>query len=358
MSEGINQYTVYHQPQQPPNQRQELRLRAKRIMLWWFYRPMNGNHLLIWQLVCGLFFAWQCLVNRASCQFVGEETAQPISSHTPSATRIEAKAVHPNGPPLRTLGTTGCPAQELGFLWMTGADADNGPCGKQELQAYRNRTDVHFLGLGVQKGGTSTLFQRLFSHPRVIMATPKETMYFLHADVGKEEPSEAKKDYLTTFWGTTQEMDVGIRRGEVTPEYQAWPVTPPLVLRVLGSPLRFISILREPVARAYSFYQMHKRLRKKSKLIRKKKKIRETFELTIEKEFMLLQECISGARGKISQTQGMELNRTVNVGKGFGEKEWRGEGSVMGLTDVLESQPGAQWGEEDMSWYRDCYLPR
>ncbi|CAM9315927.1 unnamed protein product [Choristocarpus tenellus] len=201
-----------------------------------------------------------------------------------------------------------CPAKQIAQDWllregsMTQAEvADRfGPCGAEELEGYRNRTDYHFVGLGVQKGGTTALYMRLVEHPS-LPGGSKETLFFFEDVLDDMPRKQAKKYFLGKHYNGIKNVDKGHRRGEMTPEYQCHPFIAKRVKHVLGRHLRFISILREPVSRAYSYFQMVTRLGNP------KGRVADTFEATIEKEYKLLIECI---------------------------------------------------GTEDPHWYRDCYLKR
>ena len=99
----------------------------------------------------------------------------------------------------------------------------------------------HFLGLGTQKGGTTSLQQLLEQHPGVYLPPCKEVHYFsLHA----EEPAR---------WYAKHYRDArrGQRRGDITPFYLFHPEVPERVQALLPTARMFV-LLRDPVERALS----------------------------------------------------------------------------------------------------------
>ena len=79
-----------------------------------------------------------------------------------------------------------------------------GQLGLRETQAR-----PHFLGVGTQKGGTSTLFQLLSGHPEIFFPKVKEVHFFTKFyDRGEGWYSEI-----------FAEAPAGQLRGEITPFY-------------------------------------------------------------------------------------------------------------------------------------------
>lgn len=105
----------------------------------------------------------------------------------------------------------------------------------------------NFIGLGVQKGGTSWLHAQLATHPEVyVPLSRKEIHYFdWYFERGinwyqKWFPKDASK-YKAV--------------GEITPEYLYFEDVLPRVKQTAPD-AKFIIILRHPVKRAFSHYQM------------------------------------------------------------------------------------------------------
>ena len=99
----------------------------------------------------------------------------------------------------------------------------------------------HFLGLGTQKGGTTTLQKLLAQHPGVFLPACKEVQYFSQ---NAEKPAEW---YALHY----REAKRGIRRGDITPFYLFHPDAPTRI-RTLLPRARMIVLLRDPVERALS----------------------------------------------------------------------------------------------------------
>lgn len=106
-----------------------------------------------------------------------------------------------------------------------------------------------FLGIGVQKGGTTTLHQLLAAHPGVALAPVKEVQYFtLHYGRGPAW-------YAAQFGAGADEQ----RCGEITPYYVFHPEAPRRIQALLPQ-VKLIVLLRDPVERALSQYFHSRRL--------------------------------------------------------------------------------------------------
>jgi hypothetical protein len=107
-----------------------------------------------------------------------------------------------------------------------------------------------FLVIGAQKAGTTALHAHLASHPRLLGSARKELHYF---DRDYKRP-------VTWYAARFPDSGEGLRF-ESTPEYLFLPYVPARVAHVLPG-ARFVVLLREPVARAVSHYQMEVRREK------------------------------------------------------------------------------------------------
>lgn len=110
----------------------------------------------------------------------------------------------------------------------------------------------HAVIAGVNKAGTTSLFASLSTHPEVAPASIKETRYFLPARYGM--PLEPISAYDAYFADAT----AGAVRLEATPSYLYGGAD---VARSIDETLadpRILVILREPVARAISFFRYQK----------------------------------------------------------------------------------------------------
>ncbi len=98
-----------------------------------------------------------------------------------------------------------------------------------------------FLGLGVQKGGTTTLHQMLAEHPEVFLPEQKEVHYFsLHY-------AEGPAWYAAHY----EALAPGQRCGDITPYYLFHPEAPARI-KVLLPTARLLVLLRDPVQRTLS----------------------------------------------------------------------------------------------------------
>jgi len=122
----------------------------------------------------------------------------------------------------------------------------------------RLRLKPTFLVIGAQKSGTTSLHGYLADHPAILCATPKEVHYFDHAY------HRGDKWYLAHFplasRGMTARARSGVKPavGEVTPAYLFNPLVPKRA-HGFDPRLKLVAVLRDPVLRAYSQYQMQHR---------------------------------------------------------------------------------------------------
>ena len=100
-----------------------------------------------------------------------------------------------------------------------------------------------FLGIGVQKGGTTTLQKLLEQHPDVFLASTKELHYF---SLRFREGEAWYRDQFSAAAFTQ-------RCGEITPYYVFHPEAPARVHALLPQ-ARLIVLLRDPVERTLSQY--------------------------------------------------------------------------------------------------------
>jgi hypothetical protein len=115
-----------------------------------------------------------------------------------------------------------------------------------------------FLVIGAQKGGTTSLYAYLTAHPAVLGASIKEVQYF------SKFYAEGEDWYLSYFplelRGGAARLRAGVRPavGEASATYLFHPRAPERV-HVFDPGMRLIAVLRDPVDRAYSHYQMEHR---------------------------------------------------------------------------------------------------
>jgi hypothetical protein len=99
----------------------------------------------------------------------------------------------------------------------------------------------HFLGLGTQKGGTTSLHRLLAQHPQVFLPACKEVHYFSLHD---QEP-------VSWYGAHYAHAGAGQQRGDITPYYLFHPRAPRAIQALLPE-ARLIVLLRDPVERALS----------------------------------------------------------------------------------------------------------
>lgn len=106
-----------------------------------------------------------------------------------------------------------------------------------------------FLGLGAQKGGTTTLQRLLEEHPGAFLPHAKELHFFsLHYALGE--------DWYRQHFAVA---GTGKRIGEITPYYMFHPAVPGRIHALLPR-ARLVVLLRDPVERALSQYFHSRRL--------------------------------------------------------------------------------------------------
>jgi hypothetical protein len=100
-----------------------------------------------------------------------------------------------------------------------------------------------FLGLGTQKGGTTSLHQGLCSHEQIYLPKCKEVHYF---DLNYERTSDWYGNHFQK--ASTEQLC-----GEITPYYLYHPKAPRRINKLLPK-AKLIILLRDPVERTISHY--------------------------------------------------------------------------------------------------------
>lgn len=104
-----------------------------------------------------------------------------------------------------------------------------------------------FIGIGVQKGGTSWLHAQLLNHPEVFIPKNRKEVHFF------DWYYERGINWYQKWFPENKNSYKAV--GEITPEYIYFEETLPLIKQTLPDS-KFIVILRHPVQRAFSHYQM------------------------------------------------------------------------------------------------------
>ena len=112
---------------------------------------------------------------------------------------------------------------------------------------------IDFVIAGAQKAGTSVLDLYLREHPGIAMAvTRKELHFFDNEEHFRTEPV----DYAAYHANFAPRLP-GQLRGEATPIYMYWDPAPARMARY-NPALKIIVILRNPITRAYSHWNMQR----------------------------------------------------------------------------------------------------
>jgi hypothetical protein len=108
---------------------------------------------------------------------------------------------------------------------------------------------IAFLVGGVQKGGTTALFDYLSEHPGLCMPACKEVHFFDDESVDWADPDYAA--YHAQFEPCAE----GTIRGEATPIYIYWPDSLERIA-AYNPAMKLILVFRDPVERAWSHWRM------------------------------------------------------------------------------------------------------
>jgi len=115
-----------------------------------------------------------------------------------------------------------------------------------------------FIVIGTQRGGTTSLDADLRKHPQVRGARRKE-VHFL--DGLRTADIDRYRSYFPTqasLGRAARRVGAPVLTGESSPSYLFHPEVPARAARIVPD-ARFIALLREPVARAYSNHQLEQR---------------------------------------------------------------------------------------------------
>jgi hypothetical protein len=119
-----------------------------------------------------------------------------------------------------------------------------------KLQGNGNDRTVNFIICGTQKGGTSALDAYLREHPEICMADRKEVHFFDNEVFFRDNRPDYSK-YHSCFSPAASHRVVG----EATPIYMYWWDAPRRIWQY-NPDMKLIVVLRNPVDRAYSHWNM------------------------------------------------------------------------------------------------------
>lgn len=121
---------------------------------------------------------------------------------------------------------------------------------RYNLQRFENKF-VNFLVCGTQKGGTTTLDFYLRQHDNLCMANRKE-VHFFDKDVYFRKPKLPNYSKYHSFFSLKSSHNL---IGESTPIYMYWYEAPKRIWEY-NPDMKLILILRNPIERAYSHWNM------------------------------------------------------------------------------------------------------
>jgi Sulfotransferase domain len=114
---------------------------------------------------------------------------------------------------------------------------------------------VSFVVAGAQKSGTSTLDAHLREHPELCLPARRKELHFFDTDrLFAAEPVDYRPYHAEFDPRPPQRL-----LGEVTPAYVYWPTAAARIARY-NPAMRFIVVLRNPVTRAFSHWNMSRQL--------------------------------------------------------------------------------------------------
>ena len=119
----------------------------------------------------------------------------------------------------------------------------------------------NFLIVGVQKAGTTSIYNYLQEHPQVYMSSVKETN-FLEKDWENLPPEEQNKNGIVTLEKYSElfaDVRDEIAIGEASPNYLFHYKSSAARIKKYVPNAKLIIVLRNPVERAYSDHLMHMR---------------------------------------------------------------------------------------------------
>jgi hypothetical protein len=108
---------------------------------------------------------------------------------------------------------------------------------------------VNFLVAGVQKGGTTALFDYLGDYGDVALPRVKEVHFF------DDERQDWSRPNYAWYHSTFDDASQGRPRGEATPIYTYWPNALERIA-TYNPAMKLIVVMRDPVQRAWSHWRM------------------------------------------------------------------------------------------------------
>ena len=127
-------------------------------------------------------------------------------------------------------------------------EAGEGSAGVRAGANGHCRPKLHFMIIGAQKSGTTSLHRYLERHPQLYMLPEKEVPFFTNDDYFRK----GWKWYSEIFF---HDAPLGKHWGKATPHYMTRLDAPHRIFKEMPS-IKLIALLRNPVERAFSHYRM------------------------------------------------------------------------------------------------------
>lgn len=105
------------------------------------------------------------------------------------------------------------------------------------------------IGIGSPRSGSTWLYEQLRQHPDVVASIPKETKFFADVNLYRDDVEAYEK----FFPGAKPDQ----LRFEFDPSYIYMEVSPENIKRTIPN-AKLIALVREPIDRAISHYQVHR----------------------------------------------------------------------------------------------------
>lgn len=118
------------------------------------------------------------------------------------------------------------------------------------MRNSKNEFRIDFIVIGVQKAGTSALYHYLRQHPEIAMGDIKELHFF-----DNDKYFENKYVDYNTYHKHFVLGEENKRHGEITPSYIYWNKSINRIQKY-NPKIKLITILRNPIDRAYSHWNM------------------------------------------------------------------------------------------------------
>ena len=127
---------------------------------------------------------------------------------------------------------------------------------KSLFKSKNHRVKVHFLVCGVQKSGTTSFDYYLRQHPQICMPSNLKEVHFFDRDrLFKYWSDKLIYPFYHSNFDPQKHHKI---IGEVTPIYSYWNPTMSRIWKY-NSKMKIILILRNPIRRAFSHWQMSKK---------------------------------------------------------------------------------------------------